>query len=154
VLLRRYGVVFRRLLEREAVHIPWRELLRVLWRMEARGEIRGGRFVDGVAGEQFALPEALGALRSHRADAGHDDLVSVSAVDPLNLVGTLLPGERIPATLNTRIVFSNGLPVAVQCGDALRFLRELDAEHSWQAKMLLTRKHRPASFMAPPAGRL
>jgi ATP-dependent helicase Lhr and Lhr-like helicase len=153
-LLRRYGVVFRKLLEREAVQVPWRELLRIYWRMEARGEVRGGRFVEGVAGEQFALADALGALRSCRQDDGHDDLVSVCAVDPLNLVGTLLPGERVTATLNNRIVFSNGVPVAVQCGDALQFLRELDAEHTWQAKMLLARKGRPASFMPPPAGRL
>jgi ATP-dependent Lhr-like helicase len=154
VLLRRYGVVFRKLLERESVLIPWRDLLRVYWRMEARGEIRGGRFVDGVAGEQFALPEAVGTLRKLRRSAESDDLIPVSAVDPVNLVGTLLPGERISATLNNRILFKNGVPVAVQSGDALQFLRELDPELAWQAKMLLTRKRRPASFMPPPTGRL
>ncbi|MDX1434109.1 MAG: DEAD/DEAH box helicase, partial [Gammaproteobacteria bacterium] len=124
VLLRRYGVVFRRLLERESVVVPWRELLRVYWRMEARGEIRGGRFVDGVAGEQFALPDAVGALRKVRRSERDDAFVVVAAVDPLNLAGTLLPGERITATLGNRMVLRNGLPVAVQSADALRFLVE------------------------------
>jgi ATP-dependent Lhr-like helicase len=154
VLLRRYGVVFRRLLERESVPIPWRDLLRVYWRMEARGEIRGGRFVDAVAGEQFALPEAVGALRKLRHGADSDELIPVSAVDPVNLASLLLAGERITATLSNRIIFNNGLPVAVQSGDELQFLRELDPELAWQAKMLLTRKRRPASFMPPPAGRI
>ena len=154
MLLRRYGVVFRKLLERESVLIPWRDLLRVYWRMEARGEIRGGRFVAGVAGEQFALPDAVGTLRKVRGAVESDELLSVCAVDPVNLVGTLVPGERITATLNNRILFSNGLPVAVQLGDALRFLRELDPELAWQAKMLLARKRRPASFVSPPSRRL
>jgi ATP-dependent Lhr-like helicase len=153
VLLRRYGVVFRRLLERESVAVPWRELLRVYWRMEARGEIRGGRFVDGVAGEQFALPDAVGALRKVRRAEADDALVVVAAVDPLNLAGTLLPGERITATLGNRMVLRNGLPVAVQSVDALRFLVELDAEPAWQARMLLTRKRRPTSFAGPPIER-
>ena len=144
VLLRRYGVVFRKLLERESVLVPWRDLLRVYWRMEARGEIRGGRFVAGVAGEQFALPDALGTLRKVRRSADDEELIPISAVDPVNLAGTILPGERISATLNNRILFRNGLPVAVQCGDALQILRELEPELAWQAKMLLTRKRRPA----------
>jgi len=154
VLLRRYGVVFRKLLERESVLIPWRDLLRVYWRMEARGEIRGGRFVAGVAGEQFALPDAVGTLRKVCRGADDEELIPVSAVDPVNLAGTILPGERITATLNNRILFRNGLPVAVQCGDELRFLSELAPELAWQAKVLLTRKRRPASFMQPPLGRL
>ena len=154
VLLRRYGVVFRKLLERESVSIPWRDLLRVYWRMEARGEIRGGRFVEGVAGEQFALPDALGTLRKIRRSAGAGDLIAVSAVDPVNLAGTLLPGERIAATLNNRILFRNGLTVAVQFGDALQFFGDPDPELAWQAKMLLTSKRGPASFMPPPPGRL
>jgi ATP-dependent Lhr-like helicase len=154
VLLRRYGVVFRKLLEREAVLMPWRELLRVYWRMEARGEIRGGRFVEGVAGEQFALADAVGTLRKFRHDAGSDELISISAVDPVNLAGMLVPGERITATLNNRIVFSNGVPVAVQSGDELQYLRELDPERAWQAKMLVTKKRRPASFVSLPPARL
>ena len=95
VLLRRYGVVFWRLLAREADWLPpWRELLRVYHRLEARGEIRGGRFVAGVAGEQFALPEALALLREVRKRPLAGELLAVSAVDPLNQLGTLLPGSR------------------------------------------------------------
>jgi ATP-dependent Lhr-like helicase len=154
VFLRRYGVVFRKLLERESVVIPWRELLRVYWRLEARGEIRGGRFVAGVAGEQFALPDALGALRKARQREDDDMLIPVSAVDPLNLAGTLIPGERVNATLNNRLLLRNGVPVAVQTGDELEFLHALDAALEWQARMLLTRKRRPADFVPPPAGKL
>lgn len=154
VLLRRYGVVFRKLLERESVLVPWRDLLRVYWRMEARGEIRGGRFVDGVAGEQFALADAVGTLRKVRRSAGSEDLIPVSAVDPVNLAGTLLPGERITATLANRILFRDGLPVAVQTGDAIELLGPLAPELAWQAKTLLTRRRRPASFMPPPPGKL
>ncbi len=110
VLLRRYGVVFRKLLERESVLIPWRDLLRVYWRMEARGEIRGGRFVDAVAGEQFALPEALGTLRKVRRGAQTNDLIPVSAVDPVNLAGTLLPGEGSSRASTTALFFRTVCP--------------------------------------------
>ncbi|WP_282362734.1 hypothetical protein, partial [Pseudomonas sp. PS01300] len=88
-LLRRYGVVCWRLLEREAAWLPsWRDLLRTLHRLEARGEIRGGRFISGLAGEQFALPEAIGVLREVRRRPLDGSLVAVRASDPLNLVGT------------------------------------------------------------------
>ena len=113
ILLRRYGVVFWRLLEREPGWLPpWRDWLPVLRRMEARGEVRGGRFVDGLAGEQFALPEAIPLLREIRRRPADGSLVRVSAVDPLNLCGTLLPGEKVPAVAGNRILFQDGLPVA------------------------------------------
>src|SRR5205814_10301498 len=89
VLLRRYGVVFRRLLERESLKVSWFELGRVYRRLEARGEIRGGYFVEGVSGEQFALPEAVGLLRSLRKAKTSRELIALSAADPLNLVGIL-----------------------------------------------------------------
>jgi ATP-dependent Lhr-like helicase len=112
-LLRRYGVVFWRLLEREADWLPnWRDLLRTLHRLEARGQIRGGRFIAGLAGEQFALPEAIPLLREVRRRPLDGSLVAVSAVDPLNLVGTLLPGTRVPALAGNRLVYQDGLPVA------------------------------------------
>ena len=101
ILLRRYGVVFKRLLEREGLLPPWRELLRVFHRLEARGEIRGGRFVAGFSGEQFALPEAVSMLRSIRRNGADNLLVSVSAADPLNLIGiiTLAAASRhLPPT--------------------------------------------------------
>ena len=141
VLLRRYGVVFRKLLEREPIVPSWRELLHVYWRMEARGEIRGGRFVQGVAGEQFALPDAIATLRTVRRDTGTGKLISISASDPLNLLGILIPGERIPALRSNRILFRDGFPIAVQSNQDIRFLDELDEESLWQAKLHLTQRH-------------
>jgi ATP-dependent Lhr-like helicase len=94
-LLIRWGVVLRDLLVREALAPPWRDLLPVLRTMEARGEIRGGRFVSGFSGEQFARPEALDLLRAIRRDADAHTIVSVSNADPLNLTGIILPGPRV-----------------------------------------------------------
>jgi ATP-dependent Lhr-like helicase len=111
-LLRRYGVVFRRLLERESFAVTWYELGRIYRRWEARGEIRGGYFVGGASGEQFALPEAIGLLRSIRKTPPKDALVTLSAADPLNLQGILTPGPRIAAVTANRILFRDGLPVA------------------------------------------
>jgi ATP-dependent Lhr-like helicase len=112
-LLRRYGVMFWRLLEREAAWLPsWRELLAVYHRLEARGEIRGGRFVAGLSGEQFALPEAIPLLREMRRRPHDGGLVCISGIDPLNLCGTLLPGDKVPALAGNRLLFRDGVPVA------------------------------------------
>jgi ATP-dependent Lhr-like helicase len=109
--LRRHGVVFRDLLARESAPPPWRELLRVYRSLEARGAIRGGRFVAGFAGEQFALPEAVDALRAmRRAPREGAERIEVSAADPLNLVGILTPGPRVPAVLGNRVAFVDGVP--------------------------------------------
>ena len=120
-LLRRYGVVCWRILEREANWLPpWRRLVRVLQRLEARGEIRGGRFIAGLSGEQFALPEALARLRQcRRRDAAEVQWVCVGACDPANLVGTVLVGQRIPRLPGTRVVYRDGLVVAVQHGQGI-----------------------------------
>ena len=112
VLLRRYGVMFRRLLESESLNVSWFELGRVYRRLEARGEIRGGHFVGGVSGEQFALPEAIGLLRSLRKNKPAGELVAISAADPLNLAGILTPGPRITAIAANRILLRDGLPIA------------------------------------------
>jgi ATP-dependent helicase Lhr and Lhr-like helicase len=112
VLLRRYGVVFRRLLERESLNVTWYELGRIYRRLEARGEIRGGYFIAGMSGEQFALPEAIGLLRSIRKTVPNDELITLSAADPLNLQGIVTPGARIAAFTTNRVSFQNGLPVA------------------------------------------
>jgi ATP-dependent Lhr-like helicase len=112
VLLHRYGVVFRRLLEREAFSVSWYELGKIYRRLEACGEIRGGYFVSGVSGEQFALPEAIGLLRSIRKSPAKTELIVLSAADPLNLQGILTPGPRIAALTGNRILFCDGLPVA------------------------------------------
>jgi ATP-dependent Lhr-like helicase len=139
VLLRRYGVVFRKLLEREDGLPSWRELFYVLRRLEARGEVRGGRFVSGFSGEQFALPEAATALRRMAKTPG-SERVAISAVDPLNLAGILTPGDKVPRLPGNRLLFEGGVPVAVQCGGEVRYLRELDAGAQWEMKNLLVRR--------------
>ena len=126
-LLRRYGVVFRRVLTREAANVPWRELARVYRRLEARGEIRGGRFVGGMTGEQFALPDAVERLRETRRSGADERLITISAADPLNLTGIITPGDRIRLAAGNRIVYRNGVPVAAMEGDMLKTLADLDA---------------------------
>ena len=109
--LRRYGIVFRDLLAREPRCPPWRELLRVYRRLEARGQVRGGRFAAAFSGEQFALPEAVDALRSaRRAPKIGEERVLLCAVDPLNLVGVLTPGPRVPAFAQNHVLYIDGVP--------------------------------------------
>jgi len=180
ILLKRYGVVFKRLLEREGIALPWRVLLRIYHRLEARGEIRGGRFVAGISGEQFALPEAVGMLRAIRrtrtgamdfgfrspsqgaedstadtqAGAAQESLISVSAADPLNLVGIITPGGRITAHTSNRILYRNGEPVTVLEAGETRFLVELSRTMEWKAKSALLRKATPPqlrSYLRRPA---
>ncbi len=127
-LLRRYGVIFRRVLTREAIDVPWRELVRVYRRLEARGEIRGGRFVAGMSGEQFALPDAVERLREIRRSAPDGRLLTISAADPLNLTGVITGEERIRTSAANRIVYRNGVPVAAMEGDLLRTFGDLEPE--------------------------
>jgi ATP-dependent Lhr-like helicase len=127
-LLHRYGVVFRRLLAREASGVPWRDLARVYRRLEARGDIRGGRFVTGMSGEQFALPDAVERLREIRRTASDGRLLTISAADPLNFVGVLTDGERIRVATSNRIVYRNGIPLAAMEGDMLRQLTAVDPD--------------------------
>ena len=127
-LLRRYGVIFRRVLTKEAMDVPWRELVRVYHRLEARGEIRGGRFVTGMSGEQFALPDAVERLREVRRSAGDDRLITISGADPLNFGGIITGDERVRASAANRIVYRNGVPVAAMEGDLLRTFENLDPE--------------------------
>jgi ATP-dependent helicase Lhr and Lhr-like helicase len=143
-LLTRYGVVFWRLLEREADWVPpWRDLLRVYRRLEARGDIRGGRFVAGFSGEQFALPEAIPMLRDARRKAPSGALVSLSGADPLNLVGILTPGARLPALTGNRVLYRDGIPVATLAAGEVRFLETLDAASEWEAHKTLLRQTAP-----------
>jgi ATP-dependent Lhr-like helicase len=127
-LLRRYGVVFRRILTREAMNVPWRELARVYRRLEARGEIRGGRFVTGMSGEQFALPAAIEQLREVRRSAHDDRLMTIGAADPLNLSGIVTGEDRIRVSASNRLVYRNGVPVAAMEGDMLRVLSQVDPD--------------------------
>jgi ATP-dependent helicase Lhr and Lhr-like helicase len=128
------------LLEREAAWLPpWRELIRVFRRLESRGEIRGGRFVSGFSGEQFALPEAIGALRAARRRPPADQWLSVSGADPLNLVGILTPGQRLPALTGNRLLYRDGIPTAVLVADGIQFLEALDPAKEWTAQKELLR---------------
>ena len=119
-LLRRYGIVFPEVLGREPMAPSWRTLLQVYRRAEARGEIRGGRFVAGLVGEQFALPEAVEAMRSVRRTEPTGEALVVSACDPLNLAGVITPGPRVPAVSGNKVAFRDGVPVAsLQTGDVV-----------------------------------
>ncbi|MEO9214523.1 MAG: ATP-dependent DNA helicase, partial [Rhodanobacter sp.] len=139
-LLRRYGVVFWKLLEREAPWLPsWRELLRVYHRLEARGEIRGGRFVEGLVGEQFALPEAIAPLRAVRQRADDGELVCLSGCDPLNLVGTVLVGDKVPALAGSRVLYRDGAAIAALIGGKVTPLIELSTADTQLAKHALLR---------------
>ena len=149
VLLRRYGVVSRAMLAREPQAPPWRELIRVYRRLEDRGELRGGRFVAGVGGEQFALSDAVGLLRELRRRRSDGELVVLSAIDPLNLSGVVSAGERIPAITGNRIAYRDGVPVAVATGGRIR---GLGAAVSSQVRAALIRDRRPARHYGTGGG--
>ena len=140
-LLRRYGVVFRRLAYRENLAPGWRDLVRVLRKLEARGEIRGGRFVDGVWGEQFALPGAVAKLRSIRKAPREGKLISITAADPLNLTGVIGPGRRVPALYGNRILYRDGVAVAVKDGKELKFLGDFEDRRKWDMQNMLVRRN-------------
>jgi len=114
MLLRRYGVLFREMLARESNLPKWRELLIALRRLEDRGEVRGGRFVSGFVGEQFALPHAVESLRAMRNLAPSGETITISAADPLNLVGFIVPGERVAAISGRYVSFCDGIPVEAE----------------------------------------
>ena len=118
VLLERYGVIFRDVASREPLALPWREVLRALRRMEARGTVRGGRFVSGFVGEQYALPEAVAALRRTRREPRNGERVTISAADPVNLTGIVLPGARVPAIPGRTVDFIDGLPAELAAESA------------------------------------
>jgi ATP-dependent Lhr-like helicase len=154
-LLRRWGVIFWKLLTREAAWLPpWREILSCCRRLEARGEIRGGRFVAGFSGEQFATPEAIGLLRDVRRKPLGDAYVSLSAADPLNLIGIVTPGPRLASLAGNRLLFKDGLPVATLAAGEIRYLEELPPKEQWEAQVALLRRHVPVvldDLELPPA---
>jgi len=151
MLLKRYGVVFWRLLEREAQWLPpWRDLLRAYRRLEARGEIRGGRFVAGFSGEQFALPEAVTGLREARRAGAKNVLIAVSGADPLNLAGILTPGPKVPALTGNRVLYRDGVPVAWSAGGTIAFADALAQAEQHAMQEALIRRH----ALAPALGYL
>jgi ATP-dependent Lhr-like helicase len=147
-LLQRYGVIFRKILDRESITVPWRDLLRVYRRLEARGEIRGGRFVGGFSGEQFALTEAVQLLRSIRRAPAEGMLISLSAADPLNLQGIINPGPRLSPSATNRVLYRDGVAIAILEAKELRFLAEMNAADQWQARNALLRRHVPPKVRA------
>jgi ATP-dependent helicase Lhr and Lhr-like helicase len=150
ILLRRYGVVFRRVLEREADWLPpWHALLRVFRRLEAQGKIRGGRFVAGMAGEQYALTDAVTAMRAVRRQEAKGDLVSLSGADPLNLTGIVTPGARVPALTNNRVLYRDGVPVATHAAGQSDFLVPMEPGKEWEARQVLLRKRMIAGPVRP-----
>jgi ATP-dependent Lhr-like helicase len=139
-LLKRYGVVFWRMLAREAQWLPpWRELLLAYRRMETRGDVRGGRFVAGFSGEQFALPEAVGVLRSARKDDKAGATTVLCGADPLNLAGIVTPGPKVPALYGNRLLLRDGVPVAALIGGEAHYFERTTPEAAWEARNLLLR---------------
>jgi ATP-dependent Lhr-like helicase len=143
-LLRRWGVIFWKLLGREANWLPpWRDMLMCLRRLEARGEIRGGRFVAGFSGEQYATPEAIGLLRDVRRKPPAHQHVSLSAADPLNLIGIITPGARLASLAGNRLLYQDGLPIATYAAEEVQYLVDLPEKEQWEAKTALLRRHTP-----------
>jgi ATP-dependent Lhr-like helicase len=155
-LLKRWGVIFWKLLAREAEWLPpWREILMCCRRLEARGEIRGGRFIAGFSGEQYALPEAVAPLREARRRPQIGQLVSLSGADPLNLLGIITPGARLPSLAGNRLLYRDGLPIATYAGGEVRFLESLAPKEEWEARNAVLRRHVPAALASldePSAG--
>src|SRR5690606_32383780 len=161
VYLQRWGVLCRKVLEREGTAPPWRDLLPRLRRMELRGEVRGGRFIAGVGGEQFALAGTVEALRARQRQWQQEresgsprrpQRVVINATDPLNLLGILLPEKRVPHLAGNRILFEDGLPVAVLEREALHCLGATGEELAQEYRQLLGRHPRPPRLHAGTPG--
>jgi ATP-dependent Lhr-like helicase len=151
VLLRRYGVVCWRLLAHEAEWLPpWRQLVRVFHRLEARGDIRGGRFIAGISGEQFALPEAIAALRATRQRVLDGSFVCVSGADPLNVVGSLLAGDKVPHVAGARVLYRDGVPVARRVAGQIVLTGTFPAaeEHAIRSMLMRDMPRRPSEMHA------
>jgi ATP-dependent helicase Lhr and Lhr-like helicase len=137
-------VIFWKLLAREADWLPpWRDILMCCRRLEARGEIRGGRFVAGFSGEQYATPEAIGLLRDVRRKPRDGQYVSLSAADPLNLIGIVTPGPRLASLAGNRLLYCDGLPIATFAADEVHYLEDLPAKDQWDVQTALLRRHTP-----------
>lgn len=152
VYLQRWGVLFRRVLDRESAAPPWRLLLNKLRKMELQGVLRGGRFIAGIAGEQFALSDTVARLRqfgkNHEATQRSSEYVSIAAADPVNLLTLMLPETRLPRLAKNRVLYQDGLPLAVLEKNAVRFLREVDEREQWQLQQVLTLRDYPARLRA------
>lgn len=152
IYLERWGVVFKRVLERESCAPPWRAVLRVLRSMELQGSVRGGRFIAGLSGEQFALPETVSALRKMANNSDNaersTEYVSLSASDPVNLLNIVLPDVTLARQAQNRILYKDGIPVAMLSSKEVKFLRELPSDEQWQLQQLLIHREFPARLRA------
>ncbi len=154
----RWGVISRKVLERETNAPPWRQLLLKLRRMELRGDIRGGRFISGVGGEQFAFADTVAALRKQQRNwqqAQETDVATrkplrhiINATDPLNLLGTLLPEKKVPHLSGNRILFEDGIALAVLEKDEAKLLRSNDSARLWELQKLLQKRTFPPRLRA------
>jgi ATP-dependent Lhr-like helicase len=149
LLLRRYGVVFRDVLARETSAPAWHELVHVLRRMELRGEVRGGRFVSQVSGEQYALPETIERLRQARDETVDSRWVVISAADPVNLFGIITPGPRIAATHRNALVVSGGRLVAARQAGVAQFHQQVDPATEWSMRQAMTTGRRAEDNAKP-----
>ncbi len=148
-LLRRWGVLFWKLLAREAEWLPpWRAILMCCRRLEARGEIRGGRFIAGFSGEQYAAPEAVALLREARRRPYTEQYIALSGADPLNLLGIVTPGARLPSLAGNRLLYLDGLPIATYAAGEVQYLEKLGPKEEWDARNALLRRHVPAALVS------
>ena len=146
-LLRRWGVILWKLVAAEAPWLPaWRDILMCCRRLEARGEIRGGRFIAGFSGEQYATPEAVSLLRDMRRKPHDGQFIALSAADPLNLVGVITPEARVPALTGNRVLYKDGLPIAAYVAGEVRFLAQVEAAERWEVQNAILRRHVPAAL--------
>jgi len=148
VYLQRWGVVFRKVLEREPFAPPWRILLRTLRKMELKGVIRGGRFIKGVGGEQFAFSDTVDILRSLAKKTANQPVVTnyyvvIAAADPLNLLGIILPDTKLPTLVNNRVLYRDGIPLATLKGGEVTFLTKIAPDQRWKLQQLLLKKNFP-----------
>ena len=152
VYLERWGVVFKRVLERESAAPPWRTVLAKLRAMELQGLVRGGRFIAGIAGEQFALPDTVAALRrfgkNQEAEHRQSEYVCVAAADPVNLLNILLPEVRLAKLAKNRVLYKDGIPLALLANDKVQFLREVDESEQWQLHQVIMQRDYPARLRA------
>ena len=146
IYLQRWGVVFRALIEKESLAPPWRPLLAVYRRMELKGTVRGGRFISGVGGEQFAFSETIDSLRKLKnaretsASASH---YCLSATDPANLINLILPTRKLARLAGNRVLYRGGVPIALMESGEIRLLRQMGEEEQWQVRQMLTERTFP-----------
>ena len=148
IYLKRYGVIFRTMIQKESYAPKWRDLVRTLRRLEARGEIRGGYFISGMSGEQYALPEVISQLRTIRKREKTLLKITISACDPLNLTGIVTPGKRVSQYPGNRIMYVDGAVEAIKEGEEITYSQKLSNEQAWTTKNEILRKNNPAVLKA------